>query len=159
MFNYDFPPQQTKLFEDFCEVEDDLCTAEFTPFESLYGNCINIHIKGLVESIPTEVSKEICCHVPPNGTGKMHKVWTHRTKNHIMWGVIMPTVLWSWEIFVFYSTQCFCIFFPDWTMLITILLCFMFGILITIILGAIIFKKLTQPDSQSTIFSKLLVSF
>ncbi|KAB5582029.1 hypothetical protein PHYPO_G00182490 [Pangasianodon hypophthalmus] len=44
----------------------------------------------------------------------------------------------------------------DWTMLLTILLCSGVGLVLLIILGALIFKKLTQPDSQSTIISKIL---
>ncbi|XP_053476508.1 interferon gamma receptor 1-like isoform X1 [Ictalurus furcatus] len=43
----------------------------------------------------------------------------------------------------------------DWTLILTILVCCVFGLLILIILGIVFYKKLTQPDSQSTIFSIL----
>ncbi|XP_060781407.1 interferon gamma receptor 1-like [Neoarius graeffei] len=44
----------------------------------------------------------------------------------------------------------------DWTVILTIVMCSMVGLLFLIIIGVKIFKKLIQPDSQSTIFSKLL---
>ncbi|KAK3554713.1 hypothetical protein QTP70_032641 [Hemibagrus guttatus] len=43
----------------------------------------------------------------------------------------------------------------DWIMLLTVLLCVVFGLLLLIIWGVIMYKKLTKADSQSTL-SKLL---
>ncbi|XP_060781409.1 uncharacterized protein LOC132889176 isoform X1 [Neoarius graeffei] len=46
---------------------------------------------------------------------------------------------------------------PVWAAILIIVICSMVGVLSLIIIGVKIFKKLIQPDSQSTIFSKLLI--
>ncbi|MCJ8730925.1 hypothetical protein PDJAM_G00189770 [Pangasius djambal] len=98
--------------ESSCDCEDEVCTTEIHLNENLYGSCMNVHVKGFVNGIPTKTSRNVCGQVAPDNT--------------------------------------------DWTMLLTILLCSGVGLLFLIILGAMIFKKLTQPDSQSTIISKIL---
>lgn len=53
----------------------------------------------------------------------------------------------------------FLVLFTDWTMLLTILVASVCGLVFLVILGTLIFKKLTRPETQSTILSKLLVGF
>lgn len=43
----------------------------------------------------------------------------------------------------------------DWTLLLTILLCSGFGFLFLIIMGVMMYKNLTRPDSQNTFFQNL----
>ncbi|XP_027021485.2 interferon gamma receptor 1-like [Tachysurus fulvidraco] len=43
-----------------CYVEDVMCTEEFELSESLYGKCMDVHIMGSVNGIPTEIDKKVC---------------------------------------------------------------------------------------------------
>ncbi|KAF4090009.1 hypothetical protein AMELA_G00044890 [Ameiurus melas] len=108
---YEISFNQT-LGEYSCFPDDDMCIADIHLIESLYGRCVIVDIKGSVNSIPIEISKNVC------GTG-------------------VPVT----------ST--------DWTLIVTILVCSAFVLLFLILLGFVVYKKLTQPDSQSTIFSIL----
>ncbi|GAA6101626.1 interferon gamma receptor 1-like [Tachysurus ichikawai] len=110
-FSWKISYNETERICELCYVEEDVCTEEFELSESLYGKCMNVHITGSVNSIPTEIDKKVCSHEAPNET--------------------------------------------DWTMVITIVLCSGFGLLLLTIWGVIMYKKLIQSDSQSTL-SKLL---
>ncbi|KAG7334355.1 hypothetical protein KOW79_002762 [Hemibagrus wyckioides] len=51
-----------------CFEDDDVCTEEFQLSENIYGKCMNINIKGSVEGIPAEITRQVCDHQAPNNT-------------------------------------------------------------------------------------------
>ncbi|KAI5108555.1 interferon gamma receptor 1-like precursor [Silurus meridionalis] len=93
------------------EEEEEECTEELHLYESLNGRCINLLIKGTINSIPMEISRKVCGD---------KAVYT------------------------------------DWVLLLTILICCLVGFLLLMLLVFLVYKKLTQPDSEITIFTKLL---
>lgn len=58
-----------------------MCTEEFQLSESIYGKCMNINVKGSVDGIPAELTRQMCGHRAPNDTGKIHQA-TPIDQNH-----------------------------------------------------------------------------
>ncbi|KAL7890421.1 hypothetical protein AOLI_G00026790 [Acnodon oligacanthus] len=110
-FAYTVTCNETECWNAECYIDEPQCNEVMHIPEDLYGHCFSVHLKGYINSIPIETSKEVCS--PPNNL-------------------------------------------PDVT-LITSLVCIGVGVLVIFIAaGAMMYKKVTVPESQNAIISKVL---
>ncbi|KAI4902740.1 hypothetical protein NFI96_014057 [Prochilodus magdalenae] len=109
---------------------DELCKEIIHLPESLYGRCFSMHLEGVVNNFfYLETSKEVCNRV--RATSKLAKRGLNQAPYPLR--------------------EC-----PD-PALVTSLVCAGVGVLLLLILaGAMMYKRMTRSDSQSTIVSKLL---